>query len=137
MRCSTSRASLVPRWAFRPPAPRTNFISSFSVYWPEKHRWIRLWQSSPPLRSGANMISSSRTPSTILPPMNSRAEAPPPKCSTMNRHSSSGLCMTSFAQRMAMARQLREWPSIRRCNMGMPVMRVTGVISSTATGSYT
>ena len=66
-----------------------------------------------------------------------RADAPPPRCSTIKRHSSSGLCITSLAQRMAIARQFRAWPSMWRCSMGIPVMRVTGVISSTATGSYT
>ena len=76
-------------------------------------------------------------PSTILPSMNNRTDAPPPRCSTMKRHTSSGLCITSLAQRMAMARQLRAWPTIQRFNMGIPVMRLTGVISSTATGEYT
>ena len=137
MRRSTSMASLVPRWASSPPRPRTSFMTPARSYFPEKHSPTSCSAAIPPQRSGANSSSSSRTLSTILPPMNSRTDAPPPRCSTIRRHRSKGLCSTVSAQRMAMARVFRACPIIRRGSSGIPVIRAIGGISSTATGSYT
>ena len=111
------------------------FMMSCFVYSPEKHIATSGCKLTPPMRSGANIHSSSRTPSTIFPPMNSRAEPPPPRCSTMSRQSASGLCSTSLAQRMAMARQFSACPVIIRGSSGKPDIRASSVISSTVTGS--
>ena len=76
---STSRTSLVPRYAVRPPLPRTMALSSSKVYSPEQHTLAHPMLGSPPARSGEKVPSSSVMMSAITPLLWRPMLMPPPK----------------------------------------------------------